>query len=140
MEIIGDSITLCRVETGFWSLDRAFENHKHKVGFPVRGICELYGPTGAGKSTIAYCLSGRIAQALGSNISLADLEMYDPEFLVDLLDNVGFSGKLHLVEGPTDEKLLDALIDDLRSNDYCIGILDSLGAISPIADVVEQVE
>ena len=135
MEIIGDSITLCRVQTGFWSLDRAFENYRHKVGFPVRGICELYGPTGVGKSTIAYCLSGRIAEALGSNISLADLEMYDPEFLVDLLDNVGFSGKLHLVEGPTDEKLLDALIDDLRSNDYCIGILDSLGAISPIADV-----
>lgn len=135
MEIIGDQITLHRVTTGFWSLDRAFMNLKGKVGFPVRGICELYGPTGAGKSTTAYCLSARIAKELGSNISLADLEMYDPEFLVDLLDNVGFGGKLHLVDGPTDEKLLDALIDDLRSEDYCVGILDSLGAISPIADV-----
>ena len=134
MQLKGDAKSLHCVNTGFWSLDQAFANRKGRVGFPVRGICELYGRTYVGKSTISYGLAGRIATALNTNIALADFELYDPDSLQDMFDNAGYCGIVESIYEEKDEKMLDALIDRLRSPEYSVGILDSLGAISPISD------
>src|SRR3990172_3590173 len=133
--IEGETILLHRTLTPFWSLNQAFINKNGDIGFPVRAICELYGPTGVGKSTIVYAISGYIASELNGSISLADLEIFDPVFVNTVLDNAGYSGILRVEPGDTDEKILDAQIKSLRSESFVVGILDSLAAISPIAEV-----
>lgn len=131
----GESLTLHRVITPFWSFNQAFANRSGEAGFPVRAICELYGPTGIGKSTIVYSIAGRIATDLDGAISLADFETFDPQFVTTVLDNAGYRGILKVEPGESDEEVLDAQIKSLRQKSFVVGILDSLAAITPIAEV-----
>lgn len=134
IELIGETEKVTRVKTGWWSFDHAFVNRAGEIGFPVKALCELYGPTGSGKSTTVYSVSGKIASTLGGSIVLADLETFDPEYATTVWVNSGFSGKVKLAEGKTDGEVLDDLVDALRKEDYTIGMLDSVGAISPIGE------
>ena len=126
-------IPLIRAVTGYHSLDIAFGDRRGNVGLPLRSILEIYGPTGAGKSTLAWTLAARVA----SKISLADLENFDPEYLKILLESAGFSeknGEVILRRNETDEKLLDEFEKDILDESIQAAILDSVGAISPIAE------
>ena len=134
INILGDAPEIRRLQTGLWSFDRAFENRKGDIGFPLGKGTEIYGPTHCGKSTIAYGLSGIVAASQKKNIALADLEGFDPEFLVTVLENAEFSGDVQYIQKSTDEAVLDELVVFLRKKDYGVGILDSIGAISPIAE------
>ncbi len=132
--ILGDAPTVSRFQTGLWSFDRAFENRKGEIGFPLGKGVEIFGPTNCGKSTITYGLSGLIAGAQGKDIALADLEGFDPDFLTTVLENAGFSGNVHYIQKDDDEEVLDELVVLLRDKKTSIGILDSIGAISPLAE------
>jgi len=134
INIIGDAPTIKRLETGLWSFDRAFENRAGEIGFPLGKSLEMFGPTYCGKSTIIYGLAGLIASAQERKIALADLEGFDPDFLITVLENSGYSGDIQYIQKETDEEVLDELIHFMREDDYCVGILDSIGAISPIAE------
>jgi RecA/RadA recombinase len=136
INIIGDTVNVERLETGLWSFDRAFENQKGEIGFPLGKGVEIFGVTNCGKSTIVYGLSGLIASAQERFIALADLEGFDPDFLVTVLDNAGYSGDLQYIQRDDDEEVLDELVSVLRkpSGKYVVGILDSIGAISPISE------
>jgi RecA/RadA recombinase len=126
-------IPLVRAVTGYHSLDLAFGDKRGHLGLPLRSILEIYGPTGAGKSTLAWTLAARIA----SKISLADLENFDPEYMKILLESAGFSdknGEVILRRNETDEKLLDEFEKDILDDSIQAAILDSVGAISPIAE------
>ena len=132
--ISGDAPVIRRLETGLYSFDHAFENRKGDIGFPLGKGLEVFGPTNCGKSTIVYGLSGLIASSLHKNIALADLEGFDPDFLITVLENAKFSGNVQYIQKGTDEELLDELATFLRNDNYAIGILDSIGAISPLAE------
>jgi len=122
-----------RFVTGLKTFDLAFQNLKGDIGFPIGAMTELSGPTGCGKSTFTFGLAGLIAEHLTSNIALADLEGFDPDFLYTILDNAGFNGTIYLLQDKSDEKILDKLKDSLL-DDCSVGIIDSIGAISPIAE------
>lgn len=125
-----------RLVTDLTSFDRAFENQRGDIGFPLGTIVEIFGKHSSGKSTTTYGLSGMIAQHLACNIALLDLEGFDPDFLVDVLENVGYDGEVHCLQGDTDEDVMDLLVSTVgdKKKNYGVGILDSIGAISPIAE------
>ena len=140
VEIIGDAPPVQRLITGLYSFDRAFVNRKGDIGFPIGKGLELFGVTHIGKSTTVYSLAGIVAKYLGGNIALADLESFDPEFLSDVLETVGFQGKVKYINEADDEKILGdertlkTLVSVLREENYSVGILDSIGAISPVSE------
>jgi hypothetical protein len=47
----------------------------------------------------------------------------------------GFDGEVHIELDSNDEKTIDALLEDIAKEDTSVGILDSVGAISPIAEL-----
>jgi RecA/RadA recombinase len=135
INIIGDTPKIPRIKTGLFSFDNAFKNAKGEYGFPVGTTTELSGPTFCGKSTLVFGLSGMIAKDGKFNIALADFEGFDPEFLMDVLSQSGFDGSINVIQKESDEKTLDALLEILGEKEYGVGILDSVGAISPISEV-----
>lgn len=134
INILGDAPPVQRLVTGLWSFDHAFENSKGEVGFPLGKGIEVYGPTNCGKSTIVYGLAGITATAQGKDIALADLEGFDPNFLTTVLTNAGFAGNVQYIARDDDEEVLDTLVVFLRNKAYSVGILDSIGAVSPISE------
>lgn len=133
MKIVGNTIKTQRIVTGLYSFDHAFQNAAGDIGFPLGTITEISGPTGCGKSTLTLGLSGMIATALQSDIALVDLEGFDVEFMEVILNTSKFDGSLHIVQEDTDEATLDSLLTHL-DKDCSVGILDSIGGISPIAE------
>ncbi len=61
INIIGGAPKVRRLETGLHTLDRAFENQKGDIGFPLGQGTEVFGVNHCGKSTIIYGLAGIIA-------------------------------------------------------------------------------
>ena len=133
INITGHVKPVDRIMTPLHSFNMAFENQKGEIGFPLGKMTEIIGPTHCGKSTIVYGIAGLIAKKLESNISLADLEDFDPAFLSTVLETVGFTGEVNSVFADEDEDTLDLLIKDLWE-DYCVGIVDAVGAISPLSE------
>jgi recombination protein RecA len=134
VKVVGGSPQTKRIVTGLKTFDMAFENVRGDIGFPVGTMTEISGPTGCGKSTLTFGLSGILARTLDSNIALADFEGFDPDFMVTILENSNFNGTIYHLQDESDEKTLDKLITNLRE-DCSIGIIDSIGAISPIAEI-----
>ena len=134
INIIGDAPTVRRLQTGLYTFDKAFENRKGEIGFPLGAGVEVFGPTNCGKSTIVYGLAGIIASAQEKFIALADIERFDPDFLTVVLENSGFSGDVYYIQKEEDESALDELVVKLRNENCGAGILDSIGAISPISE------
>lgn len=134
--IKGHSKPVKRIITELHSFDRSFINANGDIGFPIGKITELYGSTGIGKSTVAYGLCGLIAKTLNGNISLVDLEDFDPEFLITILETVGFTGDIFSILKDDDEETLDELISNFwdEKKNCVVGILDAIGSISPISE------
>src|SRR4030042_5012024 len=132
--ILGASVPVQRINTGLYSFDHAFINREGDIGFPIGKGVEIYGNTFVGKSTIAYGLAGIVAKSTQKDIALADLEGFDPNFLRVVLANSGFNGNIFCIEEEEDEVVLDTLLKKLKDEQYGVGILDSIGAISPIAE------
>ena len=103
----------------------------------------MFGSNHVGKSSFAYSFAGLIAPPLG--IVLCDFEGFDPKYILSNLKTVCFSGRVHRVFDPNDETQLDKLVDLLRdgknktSSEFGVGIVDSLGAISPVAETEGEI-
>lgn len=136
IKIVGDVPQIRRIITDMPSFDLAFSNRKGDIGFPIGTATEVSGAPSVGKSTTVYGLAGLIAHEIGQDISLADFEGFDPIFLEQVLNNAKFDGTLHYIQDDDDETSLDRLLSDLREKKlgYGVGILDSIGAISPLAE------
>lgn len=132
--ILGASVPVQRILTGLYSFDHAFINREGDIGFPVGKGVELYGATFTGKSTIVYGLAGMVAKEIGKDIALADFEGFDPKFLQTVLATSGFDGNIFCIQEEEDEEALDALLGALRDKKYGVGIVDSIGAISPVSE------
>jgi len=138
--IIGGKIEpIKRIPLGLYSFDRAFENNRGEIGIPIRGIVEIAGPTGCGKTTATLSLAGMLGAKENKDIGFAFIESFDPVTLTDILESTKFAGALHPIVEKTDEKTLDALVDILREQNIMVGIFDSIGAISPIAEVQGEI-
>lgn len=132
--ILGASVPVQRILTGLYSFDHAFINREGDIGFPIGKGVEIFGATFCGKSTITYGLAGIVGKAIGKDIALADFEGFDPKFLQTVLATSGFNGNIYCIQEEDDEDALDKLLSSLREDKYGVGILDSIGAISPVSE------
>lgn len=144
-QLIGQIPDTRRVKTGLATLDRAFNKEKLNLGVPVGIGMEFFGPTHTGKSTFAYSLSSILSRIENRGWVLCDLEGFDKSFLLDIAEFQGMGDDLpiQVCDGTTvkntnlatasDEALIDELAHYL-SNNYATGVLDSIGAVSPIAE------
>lgn len=138
----GNHYPISRVVLPFHSLNHALKGEgADEFGFPVRTSVEAYGLTGIGKTTVIAAIASYISQALG-NLEIADLDLegQDENVITRVLENSGYNADrfrwVEITKGkPTDEKLLGALLDCLLEEPPCIGILDSVAEISPVAEV-----
>ena len=130
--LVGKLPSIERVETGFWSLDRALQNGRGQRGFPLRTIIELYGYEGVGKSTFCWDISSRL-KADGT-VCVGALETLDPDYMKDIMENAGFHGTIEIASGDTDEDFVTNIANIMSREDVSVGILDSVGAISPISE------
>lgn len=121
-----------RIQTGFWSFDRAMRDHNNMRGIPVPSMIEAYGHPGLGKSNFIYSIAARISG--DKTVSIADLEGMNPAYLQEILTNIKYKGNIEFVSGDSDEKIVDKLNTVLSREDVAVGILDSVGAISPIGE------
>lgn len=132
--ILGASVPVQRIMTGLYSFDHAFINREGEIGFPIGKGVEIYGQTFCGKSTITYGLAGIVAKSIGKDIALADFEGFDPKFLSTVLASSGFDGNIYCIQEEEDEEALDTLLVSLKDKKFGVGILDSIGAISPVSE------
>ncbi len=139
----GEHLPITRVITPFHSLNAAVSGNKGKgYGFPTRSLIEVSGNTGVGKSTLVASLSGYISQSLNdTGIDYLDMERQSDDTIFSSLENSGFAGTFRWVSGKTNkkedntaEKMLSTLEDSLWENPAHIGVLDSVAAISSVAE------
>jgi len=133
VKLTGSVPKLKRVKTGLYSFDYSFINRKGEIGLPIHGI-ELYGPSHCGKSTVCQSLSGIIAKEMNGDIAFVDFEGCDPELLESIMETQEYEGEVHFVLEETDEDTLGSLVAFLRDENYVLGILDSIGAVSPVSE------
>ena len=125
--------------TGLYSFDHAFETATGEIGMPIGTGYEVFGAKSVGKSTFCYSLISILGNQLGSNLVLADLEGFDPGHFKNILKHNRYKGYVRLVHQGEDEDILEKLADTCLGNiksdvDYTIGMLDSIAAISPLAE------
>lgn len=131
---IGPQVPVTRVETGFWSLDQATINNRGEIGWAVPSYVEVYGKEGVGKTLFATFISGLAAAKIQKDIAFLDFEIQDMETVSNILEHAKFSGTVKLIREKKDEECLDKLLDAIEDEHYGAGILDSIAAISPIAE------
>lgn len=127
-----------RISTGLYSLDVALSS-QNSLGMPVRTIYEIFGRPGAGKSSLAYYLAGKLNPK--SRIELCDLEGLDRDYVVSSLEQGGFEGTLHFIQATDSKKkprshesMMQETVSNLKDDACSCAILDSIGAIVPIAE------
>lgn len=144
IEFVGTHYGFGRVVTGFYSLDKALQGDDDAIGFPTRSFVEIYGPTGAGKSTLSTDLLGRMSVSLDNReVACLDLENQDENMISKVLNNTGFRAKWNWVNPPIkrgevddrDEILLQSLLEYINQDPPCLGMLDSIASIASTAEV-----
>jgi RecA/RadA recombinase len=138
VNITGNYPTIVRRRTGLFSFDLAV-SHKSSLGLPLRTVVELYGYPNVGKSSLSYYLAGKIAEQ--GRIAVCDLEMLDRDYLSTAIGHSGFSGDVKIMDSTDDkgkpvphEQMLMEMVGDLNDEKTGVAILDSVGAIQPIAE------
>ena len=135
VKLVGAVEKYARIKTGLHSFDAALAGGPRGLlipGFPVRTITIVHGWKMSGKTTFVEWLAGRVAEK--GKIAQASLEEYDPEFVQALLEEAGYSGEMHFVEGESDEEYIEALDEKMQDEDFSVGVFDSLGAILAISE------
>lgn len=129
-----------RHKTGLTSFDLALRKSETECGMPLGTGYEVFGAKSTGKSTFCRSLSAILGKQLQLNIVDADLEGSDPGHGQNILRFHGYDGIIRLIHQGTDEEILEHLENamlgrlDKDDTDYSIGILDSIAAISPVAE------
>jgi len=129
MKLAEDQIVaVAGIPTGALSLDLALGGH----GMPRGRICELFGPEGSGKTTLAlHVIAG--AQKLGGVAAFIDAEhAMDPIWARKL----GVSLEQLLISQPdTGEQALEICELLIRSNAVDVIVIDSVAALIPKAEI-----
>jgi len=125
--------------TGLYSFDHAFETAKGELGMPIGLGYEVFGAKSVGKSTFCYSLLSILGKDLETNVVLSDLEGFDAGHFGNILRHNQYTGNVYLNHQGTDEEIMERFEDIFlgRSKlelEYTIGMLDSIAAISPLAE------
>lgn len=104
-------------------------------GLPKKRLVEIAGEAGAGKSTLCMQIVAE-AQKQGQRCLWADVEAsYVPRYGTLLgVDNA----KLGMIQAETGEEALDMVEDAIRSKDWDLVVLDSIGALTPRAELEKR--
>lgn len=141
INIIGDYPAPVRVMTGYHSMNIALDDGKEAQGVPMGINFEIYGNQGIGKTTFSMSLAGQIASKLKGNVAVADFEGQDRNLLESCLATNGFNnGDVHMVSDVTDGKVIDKFLEKMEDASTIVGVLDSIGAISPLSELEGSVE
>jgi len=132
VKITGKPAKTGRLETGWWSFDHSFIGRTGRIGLPLYLIIEIHGPKGSGKTTLASSLASKIRT--NGTVEYCDLESQDSEYISTIMENQGFTGTIDWISKDRDEDALDELAALMGNEETSAGILDSIGAISPIAE------
>lgn len=138
IEVEGEYPNIERFSTGILSLDMALSSGPY-IGAPMRIVYEIFGKPGVGKSTLTYYLSGKIRPK--GTIFVASLESFDRDYVIQSVTPSGFEGKVKLIDmqekGKTrsHEAVLTDLINSIKQEEFNAGILDSIGALLPTAEM-----
>lgn len=144
VKVVGNYPKTARADTGIFSIDRALGNPLTKEwGMPLRSLYEIFGYPHTGKSTLSYFLAGRVRleREKGNEILLADLEGLDRDYLSSAVGASGFNGVVRITPHEDEkgksrphEALMQDVADEVGEETVSSGILDSVGAIQPIAE------
>lgn len=146
VKVVGDYPKTARADAGIFSINRALGNpFKKEWGMPIGrgGLYEIFGYPHTGKSTLSYFLAGRVRleREGGNEILLADLEGLDRDYLGSAIEASGFSGTVQIAPFEDDkgkprshEALMQDVADSVGEETVSSSILDSVGAIQPIAE------
>jgi recombination protein RecA len=116
------------VPTGVISLDVAIG----AGGFPRGKIVEVYGPEGAGKTTVALTVAANV-QRLGGNVGFVDAEH---GLNRQLCNNIGIDPSRFVVNQPdSGEDAIDMVEQMIRSRAFDMIIVDSVAAMVPKAEI-----
>jgi len=129
MRLAGDQISAVKgIPTGALSLDIALGGQ----GMPSGRVCELYGPEGSGKTTLALHVIAS-AQKTGGVAAFIDAEhALDPTWARRL----GVNLENMLVSQPdTGEQALEICELLIRSNAVDVIVIDSVAALIPKAEI-----
>lgn len=146
MKIEGNVAQLSRLPTDLYSLDVALGSPAMgALGIPVPGIIEIFGQTHVGKSTLAYHLASQINPT--GRVILCDIEGLDIEYVKQAFEHEGFDGTLRVIDAMDSkgkmrphEDMLDDLTEEFYKPEVSAGIVDSIGAISPISEIESKIE
>lgn len=124
-----------RIITGFNSLDRALGNKsKGALGFPIKTMVEVYGPSGIGKTTFMLSLGGLFAVQLGGKIAFADFEGQSKDTVTNALEMSGFADRLDMLrtnKTAAHYEMLDTMLAEFRTPECNVAMVDSIGAFMP---------
>lgn len=134
-----------RVLTRSWSLNRALRDQMENLGYPLRSLCEVYGPKGVGKTSFCLSLLGEIASKKNKGISVLDLEIQNRDTVSGILEQSGFSGEVHYIQQKDQERSEDTVdrfcdrMFDMNGKNKTyenpdVGLMDSIGAYRPSAE------
>jgi len=144
MKIEGNAKELSRIQTDLYSLDMALSS-RSALGLPVPGIVEIYGRTHVGKSTLAYHLASQVNPK--GRVILCDFEGIDVDYVRRAFEQEGFDGTLKIIDAMDDkgklrthEDMLDDMTKEFYNEETSAGIVDSIGAISPVFEVENKIE
>lgn len=142
INFVGDKVSTeeakNRVQTGYYSLDKAFEDNVHRIGWPLPSYVEVSGYKGVGKTSFCLAVSGILASKLRKRISVLDFEGQHLPTIEHICDNSGYSGDINLIYTHKDERTEDTLertLDLFLEDNQDIVLLDSIGAFSPTAEM-----
>lgn len=125
---IPEGETTWRLPTGIPSLDRILGG-----GLPGGTLVQIYGPEGAGKSTLAYHIAGQ-AVKLGYSTMYIGLEGYSKQYARACGVDID-SDKFHPVSGDFAEEIFNMCIEGLRNYDLEVVVMDSITAAVPKANI-----
>lgn len=106
-------------------------------GIPIGCITEIFGDEGIGKSSVCLQIVAA-AQKQGLNCLWADAEWsYAPQYATALgVDNT----KLGIIRETDAEAILDALEQAVQSGGWNLVVLDSVGGLTPRAEIEKGIE
>src|SRR3990167_3722113 len=132
IKFLGPNVPVTRIETGFWSFDNACMNNRGERGFAIPAYSEVYAKEGIGKTAFVTTLGGIIADKLKKNVVFLDWELQDFVTILHILENQNFDGTLQRVLEEKDEDTIDKFYKLMKNEDFAVGIMDSIAALSSI--------
>jgi RecA/RadA recombinase len=134
IKFLGPNVPVTRIETGFWSFDNACMNTRGERGFAIPAYSEVYAAPGVGKTAFVTSLGGVIADRLTKNVVFLDWELQDFDTIMHILENQNFDGTLQRILEEEDEESMDKFYKVMKNEEYGVGILDSIAALSPVSE------